>query len=405
MAATVSAKWRKAAQQAYEMRQNGASYEQIVTRLNADHPDFSYTQHEVRMKVKHFAERSNLPQPEPKPKAAPDPTEKQRAKLVKLMATGRTLKELADKTGATPEWLLGELESTPEDMRLFTTRNDWGDAVYHWTPVPRRRIEVAPRDWQYHIDPESFTQTVQFSNKADKIRIIPLYDSHRGNKLHRAAKFAETLRFILEEPNTYGFLGGDNMENALDDGRGMTYEQNERPESQMIELAYQLAPVAHKILAGTPGNHEDRTEKRSDINPLMYVCDMLGIPFFNGPLRLVCCWNGFMWQLAIAHGWGASATPGGRLNAAKKVTNWRDGIHFAVTGHSHDPTVKNETVEFYDPALMRSVLRSRWLVIAPSYLDYYGGYAHKAGYAPPGKGGAGLYIYSNGEYQATMTPS
>lgn len=194
------------------------------------------------------------------------------------------------------------------------------------------------------------------------------------------------------------------MENALDDGRGMSYDQSSPPQNQLDEVTYHLAPIAHKILCATPGNHEERTHKKTGIDIMRVLADRLDVPYFDGPIFLTVLANGYKWNMHVFHGRGNSQTKGGKMNSAGRSRTWTDDIQFRVSGHVHDRVCESETTIFPNPYTCTLEYLSTWTIVCPSFLSWQDTYAYRAGYAPPASGGVTISLDpSNGEYKASLT--
>jgi hypothetical protein len=293
---------------------------------------------------------------------------------------------------------------------LFVQVNDRHEKVFILLPEVLDSIEILPKTWKYHVgqsqegirQPYLAVQLHKPFEHHNKLIVAPLFDVHYGNVGHKREKFLSYIRWIKETKNVYAVVGGDLMENALDDGRGMTYDQTQNPDTQVSWMIKALAPIAHKILVAIPGNHEWRTYKHAGIEPMKVVADRLQIPYFDGPVFLDILADGHRWTCYVSHGYGNSQTKGGKLNMAGKPKKWTSLIHFFVSGHVHDPMVNSETCIVIDPVRMCLTYPQQWTVIAPSFLRWEGTYAYRAGFPPPGSGGVILEMFDNGDYRATL---
>lgn len=295
-----------------------------------------------------------------------------------------------------------------EGMELFTQRNLYHELVYVLLPVRNDKIEIQDKDWHYHVgvSDEGIQQPyllVQLPDFEGKTVIAPIYDIHSGHHAHRSEKFRAYLRWIAETPQVYAILGGDMMEMALDDGRGMSYDQELNPETQFDQAVKLLAPIAHKILGAVPGNHEERVYKRTGIDIMRLFCERLEIPYFSGPFFLSIMANGYKWTYHVQHGRGNSQTKGGKMNAANRPKKFTGMIHFFLSGHVHDLVVEPETIIVEDPLNCRLVYMTQWTVIAPSFLGWEDTYAYRAGYPPPAMGGVSTELMEDGDYRAFLT--
>ena len=355
----------------------------------------------VRWVYTQLAGTKTTKKPHPETKSEPPADEEFKHFLIK----GRTLKELQDKFGDKVEALLSV---TYDGLTLFTQRNNYHELVYILLPKPPEGIKLLPKEFEYHIGHDENGEEqpyllVKLPDFKKKVIIAPLFDVHYGSAAHKHEKFLGYLRWIAETPNVYVILGGDIMENALDDGRGMTYDQSVNPQNQLDRLTVLLAPIAHKILVSVPGNHEARTEKKTGIDVAAALADRLKIPYFSGPVTMSIVANTYKWTFYVFHGFGNSQTKGGKANMAARPKGWTGLVHFFVSGHVHDCIVSSELVLIEDPLNCRLLEVKQWVVVAQSFLKWYKTYAYRAGYKPPAAGGVSMELFADGNYRAHLT--
>jgi len=300
------------------------------------------------------------------------------------------------------------LENSFDGFSLYTQRNMWNEKIYILLPEFKGKMKLKEKDWEFHIakDENGVEEPYimcKLPNFKKKLIIVPLYDIHLGHHAHRSEKFLSYINWIKETPNVFTFLGGDLMENALDDGRGMSYDQDKNPETQLDELTKILAPIAHKILVSVPGNHEQRTEKKSGIDISQVLAERLNIPYFCGPVFMDILANGYRWSFYIQHGNTFSRTKGGKMNAAARPKTFTGLVHFFVSGHVHDKNVGSESLLIQDPVNCRLQQVEQWFVVAQSFLGWYKTYAYRAGWQPPAPGGVAIELDENGKYRAVFS--
>lgn len=325
--------------------------------------------------------------------------------VVKFLSSAKTRKELEAKFGDQTDSIL---ETKYEGMVLFTQRNNYHELVYILLPKPPKGIRLLPKKYEHHrgMDEHGNDQPyllVKIPDFKGKLIIAPLYDLHYGHSEHKFEKLLSYIRWIKETPNVYAILGGDVMENALDDGRGMTYDQSVNPQNQLNRMTELLSTIAHKILVSTPGNHEARTKKKTGIDVAEVLANKLQIPYFNGPVTMSIVANTYKWTFYVSHGFGNSQTKGGKMNMAGRPKSWTGLVHFIVSGHTHDCIAESETMIVEDPINCRLIFVKQWVVVAPSFLGWYKTYGYEAGYKPLAQGGVSMELYDNGGYKAYLT--
>lgn len=325
-----------------------------------------------------------------------------------LIGTGRTYRQLTRKFGADVNNYLHFTDDWA-GFNLFKDVNKDGEHSFILLPKPTKRLQIEEKDWTYHVpdlDGKRIPyQMVQLPDAAFQeggrygkyIRIVPIFDVHYGNSGHRAGKFAKYIQWIKDTPGMYAILGGDIMENALDDGRGMCYDQIINPQNQLDQMAEILAPIAHRILCSFPGNHEWRTYKKAGIDPAKLLADRLEVPYHAGPVLLNILAGGNKYRLHAQHGFTRPATKGGQLNNAMKPMKWIDADIY-LSGHTHEAIVSEDTVIRENAEDGSIAFKPRWVVITQSFMGWLDTYGYRAGYGPVTGGGVVLEMYENGEF-------
>lgn len=210
-----------------------------------------------------------------------------------------------------------------------------------------------------------------------EITIIPITDIHFGSKQSNVAKMQGLLNYILETPNTYTMLLGDQMETATKQSVGLgVYDEEIDVRAQLKFLSQRLKPLADagKILGILPGNHEMRVAYLTSINPAELLADNLGVPYFGYQGYLTLKVGTQVYHVMCHHGAGGGTTPAGKVNAMRKLNQVADADIY-LSGHTHGRTDDADLLwEFDDEkGVMRP--RMRYYVVAGSYLEYWGGYA------------------------------
>lgn len=178
----------------------------------------------------------------------------------------------------------------------------------------------------------------------EEITIIPLSDLHLGAKNCMLKEIKETIKMIENTPNCYTVLVGDIIDNGVITGKGLgVYDNTLSPMQQIQQAVELLRPIKDKILACISGNHEDRSEKAVNINPMYLVCCELGITdIYRNNLAITKIQlgkrenshNRKTYTLLIHHGKGTSES------AIKKDWDFIgkfEGIDAIITGHTHNP--------------------------------------------------------------------
>jgi len=216
------------------------------------------------------------------------------------------------------------------------------------------------------------------------LTIYPIADVHLGAAEHMASEWEAFLRQLKGEPNSYITIGGDMMNNATRSSVSDIYAETMRPRDQKTRLIEMLDPIKDRILCGISGNHEMRSVKDADQNPLYDVFVKLDIEdrFRENAaftvLRLgEAKGNGLQnptYTMAVLHGAGGGMYIGSSANRAERFGAIIDGLDVLVLSHVHKPVTFPVSKLRIDPQNNRVSEKQFRVVIAASWLSY-GGYA------------------------------
>jgi hypothetical protein len=319
---------------------------------------------------------------------------------LQFLAKGRTRQEIIATYGSD-----SCLAKEYEGYHLFEQKNRFNESVFILLPEIKQEWKLQKRDHAVYSAPKTDGPYImaQLPKFKGQILIAPLFDIHYGHSAHRHDKFLSYIRWIEETPNVYCIWGGDMMENALDDGRGMSYDQVANPHTQLDDMTAILARVAHKTLGATTGNHEWRSYKKTGIDIMQLLCERLQVPYFDGPFVMSVLANSHIWNFHVQHGFGNAQTKGGKMNMASRPQKFTSDIHFFLSGHVHDLVVQPETSLSIDYMHARLTEITQYTVVCPPFLGYWNTYAYRAGYPPPAHGGVSIELDANGDYRARLT--
>jgi len=237
----------------------------------------------------------------------------------------------------------------------------------------------------------------------DTYYFLPLYDVHYGHRGHKYDEFLQHIDFIKNTPNVSTFIGGDIMENAMEDGRGMCYDTIKPPDVQVDDLLELLAPISHKILFTLPGNHENRTRKGSGQNINKLIARELKIESFDGSVRFMVSAGAHSWEFMARHGLRCPSTPTGIQRAAMTKVGNPGFIHFNISGHVHCPNIYREPFTIMNS---QKKCEEQWIcynIIAGSFMDWLDTYAYRMDYSPALPGNVIMGINLDGSYCANYT--
>ena len=187
----------------------------------------------------------------------------------------------------------------------------------------------------------------EFPEKND-IDIYAIADVHFGANECMEQDFMKFLDSVKNMPNSYLILAGDLLNNATKSSVSNCFEDRYRPAEQKKIMSKLLEPVRDKILCAVPGNHEDRSGKDVDDDPMYDIMTKLDIEdryrrnraFLKlkfGEKAAGCTRHNPVYVFAVAHGTGGGALTGSGVNRAERYAYTFEGVDALVTAHTHKP--------------------------------------------------------------------
>lgn len=174
-------------------------------------------------------------------------------------------------------------------------------------------------------------------NKAGNVKLYAVGDVHLGSPQCDIEGFKAFINRVKSEPRSYVVLVGDILDNATVGSVSNCYEATLTP-SQQVDLATELLePIADRIIAGVRGNHEARTSKQCDLDPLYVVFCRLHIEqLYRVNAAFVKLSIGdkikTVYTLCVTHGKSDAKR--------KKFQLHLSGIDVLITGHTHNPLIE-----------------------------------------------------------------
>ena len=203
------------------------------------------------------------------------------------------------------------------------------------------------------------------------IRVWAVADVHIGAREADVDGFGRFLKRVEGDPDSYLALCGDLISNGIKDSLTNVYDEVIPPQAQCDLAVELLQPVAHKILGCVSGNHERRSKKHVDINPMGYICSLLRIPEVyreNMAFVRINLKRGNTkdhYALLLVHGKTA--------NKRRQFAYAVEGVDAIISGHTHDGEVQKPARLVFTKS-NRVVVKPLVNVCATSWLDP-GGYS------------------------------
>lgn len=170
------------------------------------------------------------------------------------------------------------------------------------------------------------------------IRIWPIADVHLGARECAIGDFQAFLKRIQSDNDSYIVLVGDLLNNATKSSISNVYEETMPPSAQIDCAVELLSPVADRILGAVGGNHERRSKKDVDLDPMYAVMCMLRIQDLYRP-------NMAFLRIELSNGnthdsYAIMMTHGKTENKKKQFTSIVEGVDACVYAHTHSPSIQ-----------------------------------------------------------------
>lgn len=210
------------------------------------------------------------------------------------------------------------------------------------------------------------------------IRVWAVADVHIGARECDLDGFIRFLSKIAQNANDYLVLCGDLLSNGIKDSLTNVYEETMTPSAQVDYAAELLAPVADRILGCVGGNHELRSVKAVDLDPLYQVMTLIRKPELYRQnmafIRVTLANGGIRDQYALL------LTHGKTANKKRQFAYAVEGVDAIITGHTHDGEV-SKPARLCFTSRNNVTVKPLVSIAATSWLDY-GGYAARGLYMP-----------------------
>lgn len=218
-------------------------------------------------------------------------------------------------------------------------------------------------------------------------RLYIIGDLHVGAIEANIHGWEQFTQRILSDKNAYIAILGDMMNNATKSSVSNVFEDTMRPREQKRYLVNALKCLTERIICGVPGNHEARSGKDADDDPLFDVFCKLDLEDVYRPniafVRL--CFgerdngNGTKkplqsYTLAVTHGAGGGIYTGAAVNRNERFMNVLEGVDVLGVGHTHKGTISKPVKIVVDSLHNQITQKTVTVVSACSWLSY-GGYA------------------------------
>ena len=116
-----------------------------------------------------------------------------------------------------------------------------------------------------------------YPHEQNVLRVYAIGDVNVGSPEFDEKAIKKKLQIIADDDCGALDLCGDLGDFGLKNSKSNVYLATMQPKEQIEYIYHLFKPVAHKITACTPGNHEERITKEVGICPLYDIAVRLGI--------------------------------------------------------------------------------------------------------------------------------
>ena len=221
----------------------------------------------------------------------------------------------------------------------------------------------------------------------EDITIIPIADVHLGARECMEQQFISFIGTMAEKPNVSFILGGDLINNATRSGLSSIFEETIRPSQQKKEMAKILEPIASRILCAVGGNHERRSGKDADDDPMYDImCKINREDVYRESIAFLKLQFGEPYKengvrtdgdkrpsyvLAVTHGHGGGMmTSGAVLRGERFGYTMSDGVDALIFGHTHKPFTSVHGKIVVDPRNNTVKVKPFKVICMTSWLEY-----------------------------------
>lgn len=226
--------------------------------------------------------------------------------------------------------------------------------------------------------------TIDYPADVDTLRVYAIGDVHVGSREFDEQAIRKKIEIIQNDPAGAVVLCGDLGDYGLKNSKTNVYQATMQPLEQKQYIFELFKPIADKISACVPGNHEERLTREVGMCPLYDLCVMWGCADVYRENIAITRYSFGEWQADTPMKFTGITSHGSSRNKHKKFIACFDGIDFAISGHTHTPEYSpHGKIRVDDKAKTARIIPYKELVVDANLKP--GGYGIKKEYeiAPP----------------------
>lgn len=178
----------------------------------------------------------------------------------------------------------------------------------------------------------------QYPTEWRHLNVYAIGDVHVGAPEFDEKATRKKIEIIRNDPHGVVCLCGDLADYGLKNSKTNVYKATMQPKEQQ-EFVFELfKPIAEKITAAVPGNHESRITREVGLCPLYDLCVRWGIEdVYRENVAITKYAFGLTSNGKRQNVFLGITTHGSTRNKHRRFISCFDGIDFAVSGHTHTP--------------------------------------------------------------------
>lgn len=179
----------------------------------------------------------------------------------------------------------------------------------------------------------------QYPTEWRHLNVYAIGDVHVGAPEFDEKATRKKIEIIRNDPQGVVCLCGDLADYGLKNSKTNVYQATMQPKQQQ-EFVYELfEPIAEKIVAAVPGNHEERITKEVGLCPLYDIAVRLGIEdVYRENVAITKFTFGSRCGGKRQYSFVVITTHGSAKNRHHLFVTSFDGIDAAISGHCHSPS-------------------------------------------------------------------
>jgi len=215
--------------------------------------------------------------------------------------------------------------------------------------------------------------------------VLPIGDLHIGDKAVDYGLLERNIQWAND--NDALIIGvGDWLNVALRNSVSSPFQQNLTLEEQIEKCVELFEPVKHNIVGAIQGNHEARSERDGNIDPLAVVCMRLGCEYlkYSGVISIITGSRkkSFAYTFYVHHTTGGGGTVGGKINRVDRLRKIVSNADCYLGGHNHSLGAMPVTTRCIDVIHKNIIEKRQFLVDCGSYVKYDDNYSEQMGLEP-----------------------